>query len=200
MVKGNIEEESSSEPAHFHGGAGQIKRNRHSESPIGHYLVPAILIASLVFILRIAATTPIAGEITPIPGEHILQTVVGYAVLANELFAALVIAVASIQGLIQYLRTNFRRKPLPHQISDSESIRLHMGHKLSLALEFAVAADILRVAISPTVSSLVVVFTIILLRVLLNYFLEHDSQTIRECRYIPELEDDNEEDAAEIKA
>lgn len=165
------------------------KSNGHLDSSIGRYFLPMVLIAGLVFLLRIAATTSISGEVVAIPGEHILEIVVGYAVVANELFAASVIAIASVQGLLQFLRTNFRRNPLNHQISDTESIRLQMGHKLSLALEFAVAADILRLAISPSTYDLIVLFAIILLRVLLNYFLEHDGRTIRESRYVQGLED-----------
>ena len=174
---------------HQHNRDYHPKSSGHGGSSIGRYFLPTVLIAGLVFLLRIAATTTISGEVVAIPGEHILETVVGYAVLANELFAALVIAVASVQGLLQYLRTNFRRRALTYQISDTESIRLHMGHKLSLALEFAVAADILRLAISPSTYDLIVLFAIILLRVLLNYFLEHDGRTIRESRFVQGLED-----------
>lgn len=189
MSEGFSEQDSSPKQTHYHNGDNDPKSKSHSGYSIGQYFLPTVLIAGLVFLLRIAATTTISGEVVAIPGEHILEIVVGYAVVANELFATLVIAVASVQGLLQYLRTNFRRKPLNHQISDTESIRLQMGHKLSLALEFAVAADILRLAISPSTYDLIVLFAIILLRVLLNYFLEHDGRTIRESRYVQGLED-----------
>ncbi len=161
----------------------------HAETTFGHYFLPTILIAGLVFLLQISTTSFYTSEISPIPGEHILEIVVGYAVLMCELFAALVIGIAAVQGMIRYFRTNFRSKPIIRSISDVEANRLRMGHRLSLGLEFAVAADILRLAISPKVSYLLVVFAIILLRVLLNYFLEHDSQTIRECHYVEELQD-----------
>lgn len=182
------EQDPSPRQTRHHDGENRPKSRSHAGSSIGRYFLPTVLIAGLVFLLKIAATSTLSGEIVAIPGEHLLETVVGYAVVANELFATLVIAVASVQGLLQYLRTNFRRKPLTYQISDTESIRLHMGHKLSLALEFAVAADILRLAISPSTYDLIVLFAIILLRVLLNYFLEHDGRTIREYNYVPELE------------
>lgn len=189
MSKSFSEQDPFPKELYQHNGDYDPKGKSHSGSSIGNYFLPTVLIAGLVFLLRIAATTTISGEVVAIPGEHILEIVVGYAVVANELFATLVIAVASIQGLLQYLRTNFRRKSLNHQISDTESIRLQMGHKLSLALEFAVSADILRLAISPSTYDLIVLFAIILLRVLLNYFLEHDGRTIRESRYVQELED-----------
>ena len=168
--------------------------NTHLHSEIGQFILPTILIAGLVFLLRIAAISPLSSEIAPIPGEDILEIVVGYAVLMCELFAAAVIGIAAIQGMLRYLRTNFQSKPIHKQISNTESNRLRMGHRLSLALEFAVAADILRLAISPRINHLIVVFAIILLRVLLNYFLEHDSQTIRECHYVEELEGQNSDE------
>ena len=189
MSEGFSEQDPSPKQTYHHYGENDPKGKSHSGSSIGQYFLPAVLIAGLVFLLRIAATSTISGKVVTLPGERLLETVVGYAVVANEFFATLVIAVASVQGLLQYLRTNFRRKPLNHQISDTESIRLQMGHKLSLALEFAVAADILRLAISPSTYYLIVLFAIILLLVLLNYFLEHDGHTIRESRYVQELED-----------
>ncbi len=161
----------------------------HAHVSTGEYILPAILIAGLVFLLQISTKTMLSSEISPIPGEDILKVVVGYAVLMCELFAAAVIGIAAVQGMLRYFRNNFRGESLNRQISDTEANRLRMGHRLSLGLEFAVAADILRLAISPKVSNLLVVFAIILLRVLLNYFLEHDSQIIRDCHYVEELAD-----------
>jgi uncharacterized membrane protein len=179
-------------------GGHHPNRNNHSGVSIGQYLLPTVLIAGLVFLLRIATTTPISSDLVAIPGEDILEMVVGYAVLVCELFAVAVIAITAVQALAQYLRTNFKRKPIACQISDSESNRLSMGHRLSLALEFAVAADILRLAISPSFYHLLFLFAIILLRILLNYFLEYDSQTIRERHYVQELEEAEEGEILEL--
>ena len=170
-------------------GNHRLNSKTHDHVSFGQYVLPAILIAGLVFLLQISTKTMLSSEITPIPGEKILELVIGYAVLMCELFAATVIGIAAIQGMLRYFRTNFLRKPIAHQISDTEANRLRMGHRLSLGLEFAVAADILRLAISPKVSNLLVVFAIILLRVLLNYFLEHDSLTIRDCHYVEDFAD-----------
>ena len=139
--------------------------------------------------MRIALTSPAAGSIIDILGEKILEKAVGYTVLACELFAVLIIGVAALQALIIYLSSIFKHLRLTQQISRTESIRLQLGHKLSLGLEFAVAADILRLAISPSFADLLVLWTIILLRILLNYFLEHDIHTIREYNLVSELTD-----------
>jgi len=81
---------------------------------------------------------------------------IGYTVLVCELFAVLIIGVAALQALIIYLSSIFKHLRLTQQISRTESIRLQLGHKLSLGLEFAVAADILRLAISPSFADLLV--------------------------------------------
>ena len=93
----------------------------------------------------------------------------------------------ALHALVSYMRRLMDRSLL-NQIKGSEAIRLRFGHKLSLSLEFAMASDILRLAVSPTFSSIIILFTIILLRVLLNYFLEHDIEVIREYGILPELD------------
>ena len=163
-------------------------KNKHH--PIHHsvsdYYLPTILILGVVLLLFIVRDNPAIGVATEIEYSDLLIKLVGYAVLACELMAALIIALSALSGLISYLRHLFDRE-VNQQIRSSESIRLRLGYKLSLALEFAVAADILRLAISPKVSDVIVVFAIILLRILMNFFLEHDIQHIRDCNVLPEL-------------
>jgi uncharacterized membrane protein len=50
---------------------------------------------------------------------------------------------------------------------------------LNLGLEFAVASDILRLVIAPSTQDILILFAIIMLRVLLNFILEHDIETIQ---------------------
>lgn len=154
---------------------------------LAQYFLPTILIIGLILILQIAISNSSQGSFIEIPGEHILQTVVGYSVFGCELFAVVIIAISAVQSLFNYFKNSMKHKRLTDQLSSSESIRLRLGHNLSLGLEFAVAADILRLAISPTFADLLVLFAIILLRILLNYFLEHDIKTIHEYKLIPDL-------------
>lgn len=53
-------------------------------------------------------------------------------------------------------------------------IRLQLGRSLALGLEFTVASDILRTAVVPTRQDIVNLGAIVLLRTLLNYFLERE--------------------------
>ncbi|WP_374868430.1 DUF1622 domain-containing protein [Pelatocladus sp. BLCC-F211] len=52
-----------------------------------------------------------------------------------------------------------------------ERIRLSLGKSLTLSLEFALAADILRSVIAPTWDEIGKLAAIIALRTILNYFL-----------------------------
>ena len=157
-------------------------------SKLSEYYLPTLLILGLILTLNLSKSNPNAGTSTVIPHEEVLELVVGYAVFFCEMAAVFIIGTAALHALIGYLRRLLDRVYIK-QIKSSESLRLRLGHKLSLGLEFAVAADILRLAVSPTYNDIILLFAIILLRILLNYFLEHDIQIIREYNLVPELND-----------
>lgn len=167
-------------------------------SKIAESFLPAILIAGLVLILKIASDNPTLHPGTVIPWEDQLITMVGYVVLIAELAAVLVVVIAVIQALVKYLRGAFSTS-LAVQVRKAETIRLSIGHRLSLALEFAMAADVLRLAISPSFSDIILLFAIILLRVLLNNFLENEIVTIREGCTVLELEQLREIENEDLK-
>jgi uncharacterized membrane protein len=89
-----------------------------------------------------------------------------------EAFAALIIALAAIQATFQSVVLFFARPPKPEQ--QKIEVRLKLGRWLSLALEFELAADILRTAIAPTWDEIGKLAAIVVLRTLLNYFLERE--------------------------
>jgi uncharacterized membrane protein len=152
-------------------------RNEHWMS----YLLPVALIAGLVALLTIIAGQP-TGELQPIiPQETWLTQVVGYLIIATEAAAAYVIGAGVIRAIISYTRHLFDKSK--KQINSTEEIRLRLGHMLTLGLEFAMGSDILRLAVSPTTADVIILFAIVLLRILLNYFLEREIRTSAE--YIP---------------
>ncbi|MFD1731493.1 DUF1622 domain-containing protein [Deinococcus malanensis] len=57
---------------------------------------------------------------------------------------------------------------------DQEIARLHLARWLAVALEFTLAADILRTAIAPTWEEIGKLAAIAALRTLLNYFLQQE--------------------------
>jgi uncharacterized membrane protein len=102
-----------------------------------------------------------------------------------------VIGSGVIRALITY--TRHLLDTTNKQINSTERVRLRLGHMLNLGLEFAMASDILRLTISPTTADFIILFAIVLLRILLNYFLEREIRSSAEfCGpgdYVPPLEE-----------
>lgn len=91
----------------------------------------------------------------------------------SEIAAAIVIGGAVFQGIINYIKLLFSRS---RHFDATELIRLQLGRMLALGLEFSVASDILRTAVAPTRQDILNLGAIVLLRTLLNYFLEREIQ------------------------
>ena len=85
-----------------------------------------------------------------------------------EAGAAVVIALAALMAIFRSLALMFwPRRP---QQDKEIQIRLRLGRWLSVALEFEVAADILRTAVAPTWNDIGQLAAIITLRTALNFF------------------------------
>src|SRR5579859_7309145 len=105
-----------------------------------------------------------------------LQQITGYLASGVEACAALLIAFAAIQATIRAIFVFFRKKQSemkPDQPS-TEDVRLRLGRWLALALEFELAADILRTAIAPTWMEIGQLAAIAAIRTALNYFLQQE--------------------------
>ena len=96
---------------------------------------------------------------------------------AIEAAAALIIAVAAAKAVWgSFLVLARRRAPAPStrdpaQLTSQEDVRLELGRWLALALEFELAADILRTAVAPSWNEIGQLAAIIVLRTALNFFL-----------------------------
>ncbi|MBD2680656.1 MULTISPECIES: DUF1622 domain-containing protein [Nostoc] len=112
-----------------------------------------------------------------------LKVIVGYLAAGTEIAAAVVIGGAVIRGIAAYLRLLFSRSK--QHFDATEGVRLQLGRVLALGLEFTVASDILRTAVAPTRQDILNLGAIVLLRTLLNYFLEREIQQ-GEQRRLPE--------------
>lgn len=88
-----------------------------------------------------------------------------------EFVAAVVIAGAAVQALVAVVRSAWRREP---GRAPSERIRIRLGQWLSLALEFELAADILRTAVAPSWDDIGKLGAIVVIRTVINLFLERD--------------------------
>ena len=106
--------------------------------------------------------------------EGILQTIVGYLIIIIESCGAIVIFIGAIKAIIGYVR----RCVLNKESTDISTIRLQLGQSMVMALEFQVAADILKTGISPTWQDILLLAAIIALRTILNYLLEREIELL----------------------
>lgn len=88
---------------------------------------------------------------------------------AIQVGAALIIGLAALSAIAKSLWLFFARG---EPETNTEAIRLRLGRWLVVALEFQVAADILRTAVAPTWNEIGQLAAIIVLRTVLNFFLQ----------------------------
>jgi uncharacterized membrane protein len=143
-----------------------------------NFILPIVLISGLVALLTFVSDQPIEELTSVVPQEDWIANIAGYVIVAAEGGAALIIGTSVVTGIISYFKHLF--DPMDRQINSTERIRLRMGHMLNLGLEFAMASDILRLAVSPSTGDVIILLAIVLLRILLNYFLEREIRSSEE--------------------
>jgi uncharacterized membrane protein len=87
-----------------------------------------------------------------------------------EATAGAVVGLATLQAIWQAVVLDFKQKHSSEELT--EEIRLRFGRWLSLALEFELAADVLRIAISPECTEIGQLGAIVLLRTIVNFCLQ----------------------------
>lgn len=97
-----------------------------------------------------------------------VRDIINWAVDVVEVVGASMILAGVLIALFRIVRAPFLR-PIP-QLAPVQ-IRLGLGMFLALGLEFLLAADILRTAVSPTFHDLGVLAAIATIRTALNFFL-----------------------------
>lgn len=158
-----------------------MKQERFLESLV-NLLLPLGLIFGLVLLLSLNGEGGASGESAANPLESWLKVIAGYLAAAAEMAAAVVIGVGIIRGILDYLRQLLSRSR--HHVDATEEIRLKLGRVLTLGLEFTVASDILRTAVAPTRQDILNLGAIVMLRTLLNYFLEREIRQGEEQRLL----------------
>jgi uncharacterized membrane protein len=133
-------------------------------------LLPLALITGLVLLLGFNAGGMGEPKAMITPLEPWLQFLVAHLATGAEISAAVVIGVAVLRAIGLYLYQLLTSTDAHSNYL--ESIRLRLGRVLALGLEFTIASDILRTVVSPTRQEIMNLGAIVLLRSLLNYFLE----------------------------
>ena len=104
--------------------------------------------------------------------EELFKSYASYVALFVEVIAAIVITVGAAQAVIGLLSPAGRDPTKPFR--RKKMVWLGFGVWLLLGLEFELAADIVRSAISPSWTQIGQLGAIALIRTFLNYFLEKD--------------------------
>ncbi|MEG4235025.1 DUF1622 domain-containing protein [Microcoleus sp. Pol11C3] len=157
-----------------------MKQELFIESLI-NLLLPLGLIFGLVLLLSLNVGGGASVESAAIPLESWLKLIVGYLAAGAEIAAAIVIGLGIIRGIWEYLHQLLFRSR--YHVDATEGIRLKLGRVLALGLEFTVASDILRTAVAPTRQDILNLGAIVLLRTLLNYFLEREIRQGEQRRF-----------------
>jgi len=113
-----------------------------------------------------------------IPGEDLLRHVAMGVGLLAEVIAVLIIVAAVLWaawGMLAILVRKQATAAVTH-------VRLDLGRQLALALEFLLAADVVRTAVAPTWEDIGKLAAIAVIRTGLNYFLHRDIEEIQGSR------------------
>jgi uncharacterized membrane protein len=109
--------------------------------------------------------------------ESIFKYFASRVALTVEAAAALLITMGALEALYSILRSPFQ---VQCQINAKKAIWLRFGVWLLLGLEFELAADVIRTAISPTWVDIGQLGAIAVIRTFLNFFLEKDLEKYAE--------------------
>ena len=115
--------------------------------------------------------------------EDLLRVVASHVALGVETVAVLLVAVGSVHTLIAIIATFVRGERRPGW---GRAVWVTFGAWLLGALQFALAGDIVRSAISPSWQQIGQLAAIAAIRTFLSYFLERDLQEIGHLRREPE--------------
>ena len=119
--------------------------------------------------------------------EEIAVTITKNVSHSVEILAAVIIGIAMIKMLLQYLQIPGGK----NKIISKEQVRVNFGSSVAVALELLLGADVLSTAVSPEWDDIGKLAAIAVIRTILNYFLEKELQQIhakdgKESNFIPE--------------
>lgn len=83
---------------------------------------------------------------------------------------ATVVVLAVVSGLYPYVGYLLRRRPVPAP----NEIRARLGRGLVMGLEIFIAADLLRSVLAPSLTDVIILALITLIRIALSFSLEYE--------------------------
>ena len=111
--------------------------------------------------------------------EHLLKSIADVLSLCLSAVAILVVAIGSIEALINIVRVMLVRRS---SHVDKSAVWLKFAHWLIAALTFQLAADIIETSITTRWEAVARLGVTAVIRTFLNYFLEKDLTETRELQ------------------
>ena len=106
--------------------------------------------------------------------HEFLVEVIAYIVPLTELLGAAVVTWGSVHGLVLLVRRGwryFQNLPLEESLRD---IRIAIGEKMALGLDFFLAGDIIGTIVVPSKETLMILGGIVVIRTVMAYFLAQE--------------------------
>ena len=130
---------------------------------------------------------PSMGSACSIAMEDTFKAITLWLASGTEAAAALIIGLATVEATVRALILFVPGTGARGETADrrKEDVRLKLGRWLDVALEFELAADILRTAVAPTWKEIGQLAAIAVLRTALNYFLQGEIDKAEARRTVP---------------
>ncbi len=101
------------------------------------------------------------------------EDIINYISLFFSIFGALLIVYGGLNAIIQVLKVEIFRKS-----NNYSGIRIDFTSKIVLALEFFIAADLIRTVIQPTLDEVIILAVIVAIRTVVGYSLDKEAKDI----------------------
>jgi uncharacterized membrane protein len=127
------------------------------------------------------------SNLTQIGMESFVARTLSYLATLVDFSTGALIATGVLVSVVSAARIGWRSatRSLISTDSDMPQIRITLGRWLALALEFALAADVLRTVMVPTWGEIGKLAAIVVLRTVLNYFLAREiEQEQKKAEYV----------------
>jgi uncharacterized membrane protein len=101
------------------------------------------------------------------------QDIITYISLFFSIFGALIIVYGGLRAIISIIKVEFFKKLLSYN-----TIRADFTSKIVFALEFFIAADLIRTVIQPTLDEVIILAVIVAIRTVVGYTLDKEAKDI----------------------
>ena len=95
------------------------------------------------------------------------QDIITYVSLFFSIFGAVIIVYGGLRAIISILKVEIFRRSLNYN-----TIRADFTSKIVIALEFFIAADLIRTVIQPTLDEVIILAVIVAIRTVVGYTLD----------------------------